>query len=175
MALMYPVSLQPAQHFLPAVCLCLWEISFPNPWAFGVSLWNDCFSAPFHLLLFCVENSGSLALAFNTVLHSVGCVTSCWEAVGTDCGERQMTVDGLLHLELAGEQRLHSEPLALPAECSVLEAEQPQMAIAGVACQRNFWPFPFPNCIREEYLSLAWFPPEIFLRKGAGTRRLSYS
>lgn len=69
-----------------------------------------------------------------------------------------------------------SEHPALPAK-SVLYLKQ----------SNHKWPWPellakeisglslSPNCIREESLSLAWFPHEVFLRKGTGTRSLSCS
>lgn len=58
-----------------------------------------------------------------------------------------MTVDDLLHFQLVGEYHSHSEQhLAFPAK-SVLYCKQSrhtQMAMDGIVCQRNCWPFPSP-------------------------------
>lgn len=93
--LMYHISLQPTQHF-PPDCPGLWNL-FPPPEPLWVSSCHDCFSAPFHPLLFQWRTTwASPALAFNPVLHLVGWGLSGCRPAGPGSRERQVTIDDLL-------------------------------------------------------------------------------
>lgn len=111
-----------------------------------LSLFSCVSSCPSHPLLLQwrrLHQPAPLGL-FNPVLHFV-CWLSCW-AVAPGRGRGGWLGD-LLRFQLAGEYHSHwGQHLASPAK-SVLSSKQSshtQMAMDGIDCQRNFWPFPFP-------------------------------
>lgn len=58
--------------------------------------------------------------------------------------------------------------------CTASKAVHTQMAMDGIVCQRNCWPFLPLNRIREESLSLAWFHIRFF-EEGDWDKNLSCS